>query len=288
MLLSENEIYHLHFGDCITHMAEMDESSMDMSVFSPPFPQMYSYTSLMEDVGNSENLSGDGKLHLSFFYNQLLRVMKPGRVVVVHITQLPIRKSEDENMGMFDFRGLNIRIAKRAGFIYDYDWLVTKNPQAQAIRTHRKGLLFATLGRDGTSSHGAIGDYLIKFRKPGENKVPVISSREITNEDWIKWAECAWTDIRETHTLNVRAGRGKDDVKHICPLQLDVIERLVKLFTNRDEIVFSPFAGIGSEGYQAILLGRRFYGCEIKQEYYDAAIDNLERAVKIRNAERLF
>lgn len=263
----------------------MPAASVDMAVFSPPFPSLFAYTSEECDIGNSEDLNNEAKLHLSWFYKGLRHVVKPGRIVCVHVMQIPglLRNGE---IGTFDFRGLNIRLARRAGLIYQYDWLVRKNPQAQAIRTHSHKLLFVTLERDRAQSCGAFGDYLIKFIVPGLNQVP-ICSKEISREDWIDWAEASWSDIRETDTLNTAAAKGENDTKHICPLQLEVIRRLVKLYTNPGEIVFSPFAGIGSEGYVAIKEGRRFYGCEIKEEYYNAALANIARAETIkRESER--
>ena len=283
MPLDPDEPYRLHFGDCIPHMASMPAACIDLAVFSPPFPSLYAYTSQAEDIGNSEDLKGEAKLHLSFFYRQLARVVKPGRACVVHVAQIPRMKRSGE-VGLFDFRGLNIRLAERSGLVFEYDWAVSKNPQAQAIRTKSRELQFAGLESDRARSRGALPDYLLKFRAPGENAVPVDSEGEVSRNDWIKWAESCWpwTDIRETDTLNVSEGRGEDDTKHICPLQLSVIDRLVRLYSNPGEIVFSPFSGIGSEGYVALKLGRRFYGCEIKREYYDAAIANLNRALASR------
>lgn len=281
LLLDDDEQYRIYRGDCIPHMlAEMPEKSVDFAVFSPPFPSLFSYTSMAEDIGNSEDLRGEAKIHLSYFYKGLARVLKPGRIAVVHVMQIPGLARNGEK-GTYDFRGLNIKLGERAGLTYQYDWLVRKNPQAQAIRTHSHKLLFVSLERDRAISCGAFGDYLIKFIADGENAVP-IDSTGITREQWIEWAEACWGDIRETDTLNVAEGRGKDDTKHICPLQLGVIERLVKLFSNPDEVVFSPFAGIGSEGYTALKLGRQFYGCEIKKEYFDTAIKNCERAITAR------
>ncbi len=274
--------YSLHHGDCIPHMATLPAACFDFSVFSPPFPALYAYTSESADIGNSEDMKGEAKLHLSFFYRQLARLIKPGRGVVVHIMQIP-RMKRSGGQGLFDFRGLNIRIAERAGLIFEYDWLVRKNPQAQAIRTRSHELQFAGLERDRASSRGTLGDYLLKFRAPGENEVPIISEGQVSRNDWIDWAECCWMDIRETDTLNVSDGRGDDDTKHICPLQLGVIERLVKLYSNPGEVVFSPFAGIGSEGFVSLKLDRRFYGCELKLEYFEAAMANMERAIRIRN-----
>lgn len=263
-------------GDCIELMPTLPAKSMDFSVFSPPFPSLFSYTSEMCDIGNNEDLRGEAKLHMSWFYKQLARILKPGRVCVVHVMQIPGLARNGEK-GTFDFRGLNIRLGQRAGLTYQYDWLVPKNPQAQAIRTHSHKLQFASLRRDRAITCGAMGDYLIKFIAPGDNAVP-INGNDVSNNEWIDWAEAAWYGIKETNTLNVKEGRGGDDVKHICPLQLDVIKRLVKLYTNPGEVVFSPFAGIGSEGYESIKHGRRFVGCELKDEYFAAAEKNLTRA----------
>jgi DNA modification methylase len=281
-LLGEQEYVVTH-GDCIEGMATLPDACFDFSVFSPPFPSLFSYTSEMADLGNSENLRTEAKLHFSFFFKQLIRVIKPGRIVVVHCMQIPglLRNGE---LGTFDFRGLLIRLAQRAGFIYQYDWLVRKNPQAQAIRTHSHKLLFVSLERDRAVSCGAFGDYLIKLIAPGENSIP-IDNREITREQWIEWAECCWQDIKETDTLNVRGTKSEEDTKHICPLQLGVIDRCVRLYSNPDEIVFSPFAGIGSELYTALKLHRRGYGFELKPEYHAEALKNCEKAIRIREVE---
>lgn len=278
------ERFHVAHEDCITHMATMPPACVDLAVFSPPFPSLYAYTSEASDIGNSENLKGDARLHLSFFYRQLARIVKPGRVVMVHVMQIPRMKRSGE-VGLHDFRGLNIRLGERAGLVFEYDWAVRKNPQAQAIRTKSRELQFAGLESDRAKSRGSLPDYLIKFRAPGDNQTPVVSTGQVSRNDWIAWAECCWSDIRETDTLNVADGRGEHDTKHICPLQLGVINRVVRMYSNPGEIVFSPFAGIGSEGFEAIKLGRRFYGCEIKPEYLRAAMANLERAVSIEERQ---
>jgi len=282
-LLFEGD-YHLHLGDCIPHMAELPAACMDFAVFSPPFPALYAYTSEASDIGNSDDLRGETKLHMSFFYRQLTRILKPGRVCVVHVMQIP-RMKRSGGVGLLDFRGFNIRVAERAGLAFDYDWLVRKNPQSQAIRTKSRELQFSGLESDRARSRGTLGDYLIKFRAPGENDDAVSHPGEVSRSQWIDWAECCWADIKETDTLNVRGTKGKNDTKHICPLQLGVIERLTKLYTDPGEIIFSPFAGIGSEGYCAIKLGRRFYGCELKDEYHATALANLERALQVRAEE---
>lgn len=258
-------------------MATLPDAMFDLSIYSPPFPAMYAYTDESCDIGNSEDFRGDAKLHLAFFFNQIARLIKPGRVMIVHCMQIPRMKRCGE-VGMHDFRGLLIRLAERAGLVYEYDWAVRKNPQAQAIRTRSRELQFVGLERDRAKTRGCLHDYLIKFRATGDNAVAIDNIGEVSRNEWIKWAEGTWDDIRETGTLNVKEGRGDDDTKHICPLQLEVIRRLVKLFSNPGELVFSPFTGIGSEGYVAVKEGRRFYGCEIKQEYFDAATANLKRA----------
>jgi DNA modification methylase len=269
--------WKLHHGDCIEHMATLPDACFDFSVFSPPFPSLYAYSDSEQDIGNSEDFTGDAKLHLSFFYRQLSRLIKPGRAIVVHVMQIP-RLKRSGGVGLHDFRGLNIRLGERAGLVYEYDWSVRKNPQAQAIRTRSRELQFVGLERDRAKCRGTLPDYLIKFRVPGENAVAVNGKGQVSRNDWIDWAECTWMDIRETDTLNTKEGKGEDDTKHICPLQLSVISRLVKLYTDPGEIVFSPFAGIGSEGHSAVKLDRRFYGCELKDEYYETAQINLAKA----------
>lgn len=281
MLLADRQDYHVELADCIPHLHAMPERCVDFSVYSPPFPAVYAYTSSPADIGNSEDLRGEAKLHLSFFYRAMLRVIKPGRAMVVHVAQIP-RMKRTGGDGLFDFRGLNIRLAERAGFVFEYDWCVRKNPQSQAIRTKSRELQFAGLEADRANCRGALPDYLLKFSVPGENAVPVQSRGDVSRNDWIAWAECCWQDIKETDTLNVAEGRGTDDTKHIAPLQLGVIDRLVRLYTNPGEIVFSPFTGIGSEGYTALKLGRRFYGTELKPEYHAAALKNCERAIQRR------
>lgn len=296
MLLSEGEQFKIHHGDCIPHMLEdMPESSVDFSVFSPPFPSLYAYTDSVSDIGNVDTMGSEAKIHLSFFFRGLLRVVKPGRSAVIHVMQIPKMKRTGE-VGLCDFRGLIIRLAQRAGFIYEYDWSVRKNPQAQAIRTRSRELQFAGLENDRAAQRGTLQDYLIKVRKPGVNKTKIDAIGQVSRNDWIDWAEGCWSDIVETDTLNTKAAKSEDDTKHICPLQLEVIRRLVLLYSDPGEIVFSPFTGIGSEGYvsiggksmktkKAIADPRRFYGCELKPEYYAQALRNLASVEDQRKEE---
>jgi len=289
-LLSDKQQFAVHHGDCIPHMLEvMPPASVDFSVFSPPFPSLFSYTSKAEDIGNSEDLRGEAKLHLGWFYAGLRRVLKPGRACIVHVMQIPRLKRSGE-VGLHDYRGINIRMGERAGLVYEYDWAIRKNPQAQAIRTKSRELQFSGLESDRARQRGALADYLIKFRAPGDNSIAVDSEGEVSRNEWIDWAECCWGDIKETDTLNVREARSEEDTRHICPLQLGVIDRVVRLYTNPGELVFSPFTGIGSEGYVSLQRGRRFYGCELKPEYHAQAIKNLAKARKVheQNSKTLF
>lgn len=214
--------YFVHKGDAIEHMADLPAASMDFSIFSPPFPALYAYNADAADIGNSEDLGPESKIHLSFFYRQFARVLKPGRVVMVHVGQIP-RMKRSGGEGLFDFRGLNIRLGERAGLTFEYDWMVRVDPQAQAILTKSWQLKFEGLETDRAICRGALPDYLLKFRAPGENAVPVLSPGEVTRNNWIDWAEPGWTDICRTNTLNAKRGfrdkakaKGRDDTKHIC------------------------------------------------------------------------
>lgn len=292
-VFDSDQEYHVHHGDCIPHMLDdMPESSVDFAVFSPPFPALYAYSDAVGDIGNVDAMGDEAKVHLSFFFAGLHRVLKPGRAAIVHVMQIP-RMKRSGGVGLCDFRGLNIRLGERAGLTYEYDWSVRKNPQAQAIRTRSRELQFAGLESDRAAQRGTLQDYLIKFRKPGENAVKIDSKNQVSRNDWIAWAEGCWDDIQETDTLNTAAAKSDDDTRHICPLQLEVIRRCILLYTNPGEIVFSPFTGIGSEGYvslggkspktgKRIEQPRRFYGCELKPEYHKQALKNLAKACEHR------
>ena len=285
-----SELYDVHHGVCIPHMLEtMEPESVDFSVFSPPFPSLYAYTDSESDIGNVDSMGSEAQVHLSFMFRGLARVLKPGRAAVVHVCQIP-RMKRSGGVGLCDFRGMNIRLGERAGLTYEYDWSVRKNPQAQAIRTRSRELQFSGLESDRAAQRGTLQDYLIKFRKPGTNETPIDTPGEVSRNDWIDWAEGCWDDVSETDTLNTKAAKSGDDTRHICPLQLEVIRRCVLLYSNPGELVFSPFTGIGSEGYvslggrsaktgRSIEQPRRFYGCELKDEYHAQALKNLASAV---------
>lgn len=280
-----NEHYTLMLGDSCERLAEVADNSVDLSIFSPPFQSLYTYSPTERDLGNSRN-PGEFYKHFSYIIDQLLRVMKPGRNVCVHVQQVAASLVNDGFIGLKDFRGDVIQKFTGQGFIYHGEVCIDKNPQAQAIRTKAKGLLFVQLRKDASWMRPGLADYIIVFRKPGENAVAI--HPDMSNEEWIEWAHPVWYGIRESDTLNVAEGRDKDDERHVCPLQLGTIERCIRLWSNPGETVLSPFAGIGSEGYEALRHGRKFIGIELKPSYFQAAHKNLERILKKRTQATLF
>jgi DNA modification methylase/superfamily II DNA or RNA helicase len=282
---AEGDGWRLLLGDSCERIQELDTHSVDLSVFSPPFSSLYTYSPSSRDIGNCKSAQEFWK-HFGFVAEGLLAAMKPGRNVCVHVSQIPLMKAKDGVIGVNDFRGATIRMFQSYGFIYHGEVCIDKDPQAQAIRTHSKGLLFAQLKRDAAWLRPALADYIVVFRTPGENRVPV--APDIDNETWIQWARPIWYGIKESDTLSVLEARSEKDERHICPLQLGTIERCIRLWSNKGETVFSPFAGIGSEGYQAMLLDRRFVGIELKPEYFRVAVRNILEAERKSKAERLF
>lgn len=271
------ERYAIYGGDCVDVLAGLPYDSVDLSVFSPPFMSLYTYSPTERDLGNSRD-ADDFFEHFRFVIGHLLRVTRPGRNVCVHVGQLTATLAHHGFIGMIDFRGAVGKAFVDAGFVYHGEVCIDKDPQAQAIRTHSKALLFVQLRKDASWLRPALADYILVFRKPGENAVPV--KPDISNNEWIEWARPIWYGIDETDTLNVRVARDDKDERHICPLQLGTIERCIRLWSNPGELVLSPFAGIGSEGYQAIKLGRRFVGVELKRSYFDVAKSNLVAATR--------
>ncbi len=269
--------WRLMLGDSAERLAEVDDGSVDLAVFSPPFSSLYQYSNSPRDLGNCDNPEQFWQ-HFGFVSKELLRAMAPGRNVCVHVSNIATTIVGHGSIGIYDFRGDTIRHFVAAGFTYHGEVCIDKDPQAQAIRTHAKGLLFVQKNKDSSWSRPGLADYILIFKAPGENAVPI--KNDVSNEDWISWARPIWYGIRESNTLNTGAGKGADDEKHICPLQLGTIERCVRLWSNPGELVLSPFAGIGSEGYESVRLGRRFVGIELKRSYYDAAVTNLANAEK--------
>jgi len=272
---AHGEHFRLMLGDSCERLAELDDDSVDLSIYSPPFASLFTYSPSERDLGNSKDRD-QFIAHYRFIVDEMLRVTKPGRLSVVHCQQLSTTKATHGVVGLTDFRGDLIRAHTAAGWIFHGEVTIDKDPQAQAIRTKAHALMFQTLNRDSAGSRPAMADYLLVFRKPGDNAVPI--KPECDNEQWIQWARPVWFGIKETNTLNTGVAKDDADERHICPLQLDLIERCIRLWSNRGETVVSPFAGIGSEGHEAVRLGRRFVGCELKASYWRTAVKNLERA----------
>lgn len=277
--------WRMMLGDSCERLAELPDNSIDLSVYSPPFASLFTYSPSLRDLGNSSSRE-EFLIHYSFILAEKLRVTKPGRLSCVHVQQLTTSKAMHGVTGLSDFRGEVIRAHQAAGWTFHGEVTVNKDPQAQAIRTKAHALMFVTKNRDSSGTRPGLADYLLLFRKPGDNAVPI--KTDVTNEEWIDWAQPVWMDIRETNTLNGRAARENADEKHICPLQLDFIERCVRLWSNPGETVLSPFAGIGSEGYVSIQKGRKFIGCELKPEYWKTACDNLAEAERQADMPGLF
>lgn len=267
--------WKLMMGDCVERIAEIGDESIGLSVFSPPFAALYTYTNSERDMGNSRDYD-EFFAHFNFLIPELLRVTMPGRRCCVHVQQVSMQKARDGVIGWYDFRADVVRNFVKEGWIYDGEVVIDKDPQAQAIRTKSKALLFVQLKKDSSWSRPAMADYILLFRKDGENPNPI--KPDIDNETWIQWARPIWYGIRESDTLQVREAREEKDERHVCPLQLGTIERCIRLWSNPNDLVFSPFAGIGSEGYQALKLGRRFIGIELKQSYFNVACKNLKQA----------
>jgi DNA modification methylase/superfamily II DNA or RNA helicase len=276
-------------GDSCQRLKEMAENSIDLSVYSPPFSDLYTYSNSELDLGNSRN-NGEFFEHYKYIIRELLRVTKPGRLTCVHTADIPAMAVRDGYIGMKDFPGQVVEAYEGEGWIYHGWAVVTKNPQAQAIRTKAKALLFTQLRKDSTSSRPAILDRILLFRKPGDNAVPVtpVDNGEIDNETWIDWAGGIWTGISESDTLQYQSARDDNDEKHICPLQLGTIERCIKLYSNPGETVLDPFGGIGSTSYEALRWGRKALSIELKPSYFRIAVQNLRNAEFQRARPSLF
>lgn len=262
-------------GDCVEQMATLPADSIDLSVYSPPFISLYTYTASAHDIGNCAT-EAEFFEHFGFAIREVLRITKPGRLTCVHVAQVPAMLERDGVIGMKDFRGHTIDAYEAAGWIYHGEVCIDKDPQAQAIRTKSKSLLFVQLRKDSSWLRPALADYILVFRKPGDNAEPI--QPDLTNEEWIEWARPIWYGIRESDVLQVADARTQEDERHICPLQLGTIERCIRLWSNKGDLVLSPFAGIGSEGYEAVRLGRRYVGIELKPSYARVAVRNLQAA----------
>lgn len=349
--------FALYQGDSIEVIDGIPSDSVGLSIFSPPFSGMYAYSNSVHDIGNTTGIE-EMITHFRYLVNadKLLRVTMPGRLSCVHLMQLTAMKSRDGYIGIKDYRGKVIQMMEEEGWVYAGEVCIDKNPQVQATRNKERGLLFKSLANDSSVMRMALADYLLCFRKPGENPEPIRAGMSakynpnggwITEAEWVEWAAPVWyrqvakgttglpycpicgegscfadhlpeeeaeaeiryraeqrrrnapmdgypgkfqetQGIRETDVLNVVQARETDDERHLCPLQLGVIERAVKLWSNPNDLIFSPFAGIGSEGYQSLLLKRRFIGIELKQSYWKSAVQNLQDAERKATSGTLF
>lgn len=274
----------LKLGDSSERLSEIEDQSVGLSVFSPPFLSLYTYSPSERDLGNSADPDTFWS-HFGFISSELYRVTRPGRNVCIHVQQVATLKSREGFVGLQDFRGDTIRHFQEAGFRYYGEVCIDKDPQAQAIRTKASSLMFQQLHKDSAKSRPALADYIIIMKKPGDNDEPI--QPDITNDQWIQWARPIWYGIRESDTLNYREARSEDDERHIAPLQLGTIERCIRLWSNPGDLILSPFAGIGSEGYVAIRSKRRYVGVELKPEYWKVAKKNLAQAEQDRETGTL-
>ena len=269
--------WRVMLGDCVERMAEIPDASVGLSVFSPPFASLYTYSASERDMGNSKDYEQFFR-HFGFLIPELLRVTMPGRRCCVHVQQVSTTKVSHGVIGWRDFRADVVREFIARGWVYDGEVVIDKDPQAQAIRTKSKALMFVQKNKDSAWSRPAMADYILLFRAPGDNAVPV--DTDVTNEEWILWARPIWYGIRESDTLNAAEAREEKDERHLCPLQLETIERCVRLWSNPGEWVLDPFAGIGSTGYVALKHERRFVGIELKPSYWRQAVRNVKQAQK--------
>ena len=283
--------YAIYNGDCISVMQDLPDASVHFSLFSPPFADLYCYSDSPMDLGNCKNYD-EFFIHFGFVVEQLARIIKPGRNCAVHCMDIPAMKERDGFIGIKDFSGDIIRLFQKHGFIYHSRHTIWKDPLIEATRTKALGLMHKQLQKDSTRSRAGLPDYLLAFRNAGENTIPVThpdglesyaGSETMPSADGIKrshniwraYASPVWMDIRQTNTLNAKVAREADDEKHLCPLQLDVIERACVLWSNPGEVVFTPFMGVGSEVYGAVMNGRKGMGVELKTAYYNQAVRNL-------------
>lgn len=291
----------MYQGDCVEVLKGIPSNSVHYSIFSPPFSSLFTYSNSIRDMGNSTDVEFNEQFN--FFIPELYRVMMPGRLISVHCSDIPAMKERDGYIGLKDFPGDLLRLFEKVGFIYHSKVQIWKDPLVEATRTKAIGLMHKQIIKDSSMCRNGLPDYIMTIRKPGinsefishkkgfeeyigEKKEPKQKKNEDQSKNkyshhvWQRYASSVWFDIRQGNTLNIRQAREKDDERHICPLQLDVIARCLELWSNKNDIILSPFAGIGSEGYESIKRGRKFIGIELKRSYYEIAVKNLKSASK--------
>lgn len=281
-------------GDCVEEVAKLPDNSIDFSIFSPPFAELYVYSDDIRDMGNCKDYE-EFFVHFQFLVKELARVIKRGRLVAVHCMDLPAMKGKDGYIGLKDFSGMLIQAFEKEGFIYHDRITIWKSPVVEMTRTKSIGLLHKTIKKDSSMSRTGIPDYILVFRNAGDNLVPI--THQETNEKkenylpvnlWQKYAEPVWYDINYSDTLQYTSAREEKDEKHICPLQLETIRRCLHLWSNEGETVLSPFGGIGSEGYESLRLNRNYIGIELKESYYNQMQRNLKRMIADKMQPKLF
>lgn len=267
-------------GDCVDVVRQLPDHSIGFSVYSPPFSNIFVYSDSIADMGNSAS-DDEFQQHYGYLLDEMTRVTKPGRLSAVHCSDLPLSKWKDGVIGIKSFSEDIIRAHLDRGWILHSRVTIWRDPVVEMTRTKALGLLYKQLIKDSTRSRQGMADYLLVFRSPGENSEPVCHEKEdLPVEQWQKWASPVWMDIRQTNTLNVKIAKDGADERHLCPLQLDLIERAIIMWSNKGDVVLSPFMGVGSEGFVSLKLGRKFIGVELKESYWKYAckhIDGSER-----------
>lgn len=257
-------------GDCVDVLRQMPDSSIDFSVYSPPFGSLFVYSESVADMGNSTD--DEFAQHYAFMVAEKFRVTRPGRITAVHCSDLPMTKWKDGAVGIKDFSGQIIRIHEDAGWILHSRRTIWKSPVTEMTRTKHVGLLYKQLRKDSIKSRGGMPDYLMTFVKPGENERAIEHTpEEFPLDQWQEWASPVWMSVNQSNVLNVRMAKDSNDERHLCPLQLDVIDRALIMWSNKNDVVLSPFMGIGSEGVMSLKHGRRFVGVELKEGYWKQA-----------------
>lgn len=283
----QNDYFTIRNGDSIQLIQDIETESIGFSIFSPPFAELYTYSSHIEDLGNSKDYKEFFE-QFGFLASELFRVIKQGRNIAVHCMDLPIQKGKEGYIGLRDFSGMIIQLFEQVGFIYHSRVTIWKDPVVEMQRTKALGLLHKQVKKDSTMSRVGIPDYVLIFRKDGDRDTPVTNT-DLSVDMWQKYASPVWMDINYSNTLQgYRNAREDEDEKHICPLQLDTIERLIHLYTNKGDTVFTPFMGIGSEVYQAVKMDRYGIGFELKESYFNLAQKNLQELVKSKGQEEIF
>lgn len=267
--------YAAYQGDCVDVLAQLPDCSIDFSVYSPPFGSLFVYSESAADMGNSTD--DEFAKHYGYLVQEKFRLTKPGRLTAVHCSDLPMTKWKDGAVGIKDFSGQIIAAHEAAGWILHSRRTIWKCPVTEMTRTKHVGLLYKQLKKDSAKSRGGMPDYLLTFVKPGENADPIVHTpEEFPVTQWQEWASPVWMTVNQSNVLNVKMAREQSDERHLCPLQLDVIERALVMWSNPKDVVLSPFMGIGSEGVTSLKLGRRFLGVELKESYFKQATRYLE------------